>query len=175
MQSLRNTLIEQINELCNAEQQLERAIPFLASHASSPGIKRYLHKRIERTQRLGRRLEQMKRALAWPFQSCQCTVIERLLGEVHWIVEQNFASESLRDLMMVLVLQKMERYNVAATSNARALADLLNLEDVVCSLNTTISEAKCLEEELSELCRREVYPACQTVAAQMAGKDLRIA
>src|SRR5271167_2295348 len=148
MESVRELLIDQMQDLYDAEKHLVKALPKLAKAASNEELKQAFEDHLEQTRGHVERLERAFQMLDAKAKSKSCEAMKGLVKEGAETTEEDF-SEPLRDSAMICAAQKVEHYEIAGYGTVKAWAEALGLDDVAELLNETLEEEKAANEKLT--------------------------
>lgn len=160
MNSLQELLHDQLKDLYSAEQQLTKALPQMARGASTPQLQQAIEAHLRETQGHVERLDQIAAHMAVALRGKKCKAMEGLIEEGKEVLEED-GDESVLDAGIIAAAQKVEHYEISAYGSARALAEQLQLEEVVTLLQATLDEESATDEKLTEISEQIVLPACK--------------
>jgi ferritin-like metal-binding protein YciE len=155
LDTMQELLCEELRDIYNAEQQLVKALPKLASAVSNPLLQDALQDHLAETEGHVRRLEQVFEALGQKAAGKKCKGMEGLLEEGEEMAGQK-GSELVRDAGIISAAQRIEHYEIAAYGCAITHARVLGLEEVAELLELTLAEEKHADEKLSTIAEQEV-------------------
>ena len=150
METLQDLLIEELKDLYSAEKQIVKALPKMVKGAASQELKAAFSEHLEVTKNQVTRLEEVFSALGEKATAKTCKAMEGLLTEGSEVLEESEAGP-LRDLQLIGAGQRVEHYEVAAYGTARAMAEHLELAEVVDLLSQTFDEEGEADEKLTEV------------------------
>ncbi len=146
MPSLRETLIDELNNAYNAELQLLEALPGMVRASKGDKLKQALDSHLKETQGHVTALVEVFEILEEsPFQK-KSRGMAALLMEA----EKNFRLDD-GDAELIAAIQKAERYEIAAYSTLCAWAKLLEETKVVQLLERILDEENSTEKKLAEI------------------------
>jgi ferritin-like metal-binding protein YciE len=149
-ETLKELLVEELQDLYSAENQLLKALPKMAKAASNPKLKAGFEQHLKETKGHVDRLEKMCKALDEKPKGPKCKAMEGLIEEGEEIIKEHDDPEVL-DAGLICAAQKVEHYEIASYGTARAWAELLNETQVVKLLEQTLDEEKATDEKLTKL------------------------
>lgn len=158
--TLKQTLLEELKDLYSAEQQLVEALPKMIKRATTESLISAFSDHLKETENHVRRLEQIGEILGQDLKGKTCRAMEGLVKEGEEIVNQTEGKPELIDTLLIGAAQRVEHYEMAGYGTARALADILNLDEVVEILQDTLDEESEANERLTEVSEEEVLPSC---------------
>lgn len=163
MSELRNSLIKELGDIYDAEQQLVKALPKMAQAASSPELKEALEGHLRETEEQVERLKEVFETLGTPIKSRPCKAMQGLIAEA----EQGI-KDADGDAGLIAMAQKIEHYEIASYGTLRSWASLLEEEDIADLLADTLDEEKGCDEQLTEIAESTAnIEAAEDEAAEM--------
>src|SRR3954451_13542111 len=105
--SLREHLVEELNDVLNGEQQLLEALPQMAANASQRQLKAAFKRHLAETRGHAKRATQALEMLGEEASGKTCEAMEGLLDEGQDLMS-GADSGALRDAMMITAAQKVE-------------------------------------------------------------------
>jgi ferritin-like metal-binding protein YciE len=150
MESVRELLIDQMQDLYDAEKQLVKALPKLAKAASNEELKQAFEDHLEQTRGHVERLERAFEMLDAKAKSKTCEAMKGLVKEGAETTEEDF-SEPLLDSAIICAAQKVEHYEIAGYGTLIAWASSIGLEDVAEVFEETLREEKEADEKLTQI------------------------
>ncbi len=156
--TLRDVLVDELQDLFDAEKQLVRALPKMARSASHPDLEKLFREHLEVTKGQVKRLEQAFGALDQRPRSKPCAGMKGLVEE-----QQEIASEdrqaSMLDAGLLGAARKVEHYEIAGYANTVAIAQQLGEREVAKLLNETLKEETRTEKRLAQVGKKLVKEA----------------
>lgn len=149
LNTLEDLLIHEIKDLYSAESQLVKALPKMAKAATDPLLKEGFKIHLEETKNQVQRLQQVAGLLGASPRGVTCKAMKGLVEEGAEAIEEE-AEASIKDLALITAAQKVEHYEISGYGSARALAEFLELDDVVQLLQTTFDEEVATDDKLTE-------------------------
>ncbi len=152
MSQLKELLVEELQDLFHAENQLVAALPKMAGAAHHPKLKEALQKHLQQTQGQVERLNQVFELLGEEAQSKACRAMIGLIEEgQETIDEAGEKDEIAADLALIAAAQKVEHYEISGYGTARTLAWQLNEREVARLLGYTLGEEESADYLLTEV------------------------
>src|ERR1700679_1189009 len=152
MSELKELLVEQLQDLLNAEDQIVGALPKMAAAARSPQLKAAFDKHLLQTQGQADRLQRALELLGADIKSKPCLGMKGLLEEgQETIKDAEDRDEFAADLALIAAAQKVEHYEISGYGTAKCLAKHLGERDVAKLLSQTLGEEESTDFLLSEL------------------------
>jgi ferritin-like metal-binding protein YciE len=158
LNTLRDSLVDEIRDLYNAEKQLTKALPKLAKNATSPELRAALESHLGETQEQISRIEQIFELLDETPRGKHCAGMAGIIEEGNDMLEED-AEDAVKDACIIAAGQRAEHYEMAAYGTSIAWARALGLEEVATLLETTLEEEKAADEKLSALAESGINEA----------------
>src|SRR6478672_8101103 len=141
MSQIQELLIEEMQDLLHAENQLVAALPKMASAAKAPKLREAFQKHLLQTQLQVERLNQAFELLGSEPEAKPCRAMMGLIEEGQECIDEGDDKEELAaDLALIAAAQKVEHYEIAAYGNARTLALQIDQREVARLLGQTLGE-----------------------------------
>jgi ferritin-like metal-binding protein YciE len=154
MPELKELLIEQMQDLLSAENQLVSALPNMASAAKSPKLREAFEKHLEQTQMHVERLQRALELLGEDGEAKTCRGMAGLIQEGDEVIQEyGDGDEISSDLALAAAAQKVEHYEIAGYGTARTLAMQLDEREVARLLSHTLGEEERTDFLLTEICK----------------------
>jgi ferritin-like metal-binding protein YciE len=150
LESLRDLLVEQMQDLYDAEHRIIEALPKMEKAAHSPLLKAAFRKHLKETQNQVSRLDQAFEALEETAERKTCKAIKGLIAEGDEMINED-AEPEVRDAGLIAAAQRVEHYEMAGYGSIKSFAKLLKLNPVVKLIDATLEEEKATDEALTEL------------------------
>ena len=150
MENLKDLLVEELKDIYSAEKQIVKALPKMVKGADSTELKTALTEHLEVTKEHVIRLEEVFSHVEQKAKAKHCKGMEGLLTEGADFLEEGEAG-ALRDLQIIGAAQRVEHYEMAAYGTARAMAEHLQLAEVVDLLSQTFDEEEEADHKLTDL------------------------
>ena len=148
--SLREHLIEELNDLLNAEQQLVEALPQMAERASSRELRTAIRSHLSETRQHVKRVTQTLKQLGEKASGKTCEAMEGLLEEGQELMDASDAG-ALRDAMLITAAQKVEHYEIATYGTVRTYAQVIGERGVAKLLQQTLKEEHAADRKLTKI------------------------
>ena len=160
MPQLQELLVEELQDLLHAENQLVAALPKMASAAKAPKLREAFEKHLLQTQMQVERLNQVFELLGSEAESKPCRAMMGLIEEGQEKIDEGEDKEELAsDLSLIAAAQKVEHYEIAAYGNARTLAMQIDQRDVARLLGQTLGEEEAADYLLTEITKPLIQQA----------------
>src|SRR5580698_2938487 len=137
LETLRELLVDELQDLYSAETQITKALPKLAKASSDQKLKQAFEHHLEETKHHVERLEQIFKRLEESAKGKTCEGMKGLLKEGEERMGEGGEPEVL-DAGLIADAQRVEHYEIAAYGSARTYAELLGEKEVVRLLSQTL-------------------------------------
>lgn len=151
MGNLRETFIDELKDLYDAEKQLLAALPKMAKAAESEELKAAFEEHIEQTEEHIARLEKVFATFDETVRGKKCKAMQGLIEEA-----KDLIAEEEGDAALICAAQKAEHYEIATYGSLSAWAKVLEEEEAVELLEETLNEEKETDERLTEIAESTV-------------------
>jgi len=152
MPALQELLVDEMKDMIHAESQAVKAYPKFIRAAKNPKLKQAFEKHFEETKNHVERLKQAFELLGEKAKGKPCRAMQGLVEEsLEKIEEGKEKTESISDLALVAVAQKIEHYEISAYGTARTMADQLGNKKVARLLQQTLAEEEKTDKLLTQL------------------------
>lgn len=152
IETLRELLIDELQDLHSAEQQIIKALPKMIKASHNPSLKQVFENHLEETKNHMTRLEQIFKRMNESPKGKTCEGMKGLLKEGEERIKDGGEAEVL-DAGIISAAQRIEHYEIAAYGSARTYAELLGDQDAVRLLNQTLEEEKAADSKLNQVAR----------------------
>jgi ferritin-like metal-binding protein YciE len=149
-ENLRELLIEELKDLYSAENQLTKALPKVAKHASDPELKKAIESHLKETEGHVARLEQIFEKLEGSPRGKTCEGMKGLITEADERIKEG-GEPAVLDAGLIADAQRVEHYEISAYGSARTFANLLGEKEVARLLEQTLKEEKAADEKLTSI------------------------
>jgi ferritin-like metal-binding protein YciE len=146
MANLKETFIDELRDLLDAEKQLLKALPKLAKAAESEELKAAFETHLEETEGQIGRLEEVFELFETEPRGKKCAGMQGLVQEGAEKIE-----EEAGDAALICAAQKAEHYEIATYGSLVAWATLLQQDQAVELLEQNLEEEKATDEKLTEI------------------------
>jgi ferritin-like metal-binding protein YciE len=153
MTGLRETFVEELKDLYDAEKQLLKALPKMAKAAEHEELKAALESHLQETQGHVERLEKVFEIFDETPKGKKCKAMQGLVEEGQDLIEDEEG-----DAALICAAQKVEHYEIASYGSLRAWAEMLEEDEAVDLLQETLDEEKAADEKLTEVAESAANP-----------------
>ncbi len=152
MSELKQLLVEELQDLLNAENQIVGALPKMAEAANDSNLKTAFEKHLIQTQGQVQRLNTALELLGEDTDSKPCKAMKGLLEEGQETMEDGQDRDELSaDLALIAAAQKVEHYEISGYGTARCLARQIGEREVANLLSQTLGEEEAADFLLTEI------------------------
>ena len=151
-ETLRELMIDELQDLHSAEQQIVKALPKLVKAAHNPSLKRAFEHHLEETKNHVTRLDNIFKRLGESPKGKTCEGMKGLLKEGEERISDGGEPEVV-DAGIISAAQRVEHYEIAAYGSARTYAELLGDREAVRLLSETLEEEKASDAKLTQVAR----------------------
>lgn len=152
MSELKELLVEELQDLLNAENQLVAALPKMAEAANNPILKQAFEKHLTQTEGHVERLKMSLELLGADQDSKPCKAMKGLIEEGQEVAaDGEDRDEVTADLALIGAAQKVEHYEISGYGTARCLARHLGERKVAKLLSYTLGEEESADFILTDL------------------------
>jgi Mn-containing catalase len=160
MSEMKELLVEELQDLLNAENQLVAALPKMVAAAHNTTLKQAFDKHLTQTEGHVERLKLSLELLGADENSNPCKGMKGLIEEGQEIIEDSKELDELTaDLALIAAAQKVEHYEISGYGTARCLAKHLGERKVATLLSHTLGEEESADFILTDLSQPLVQQA----------------
>jgi ferritin-like metal-binding protein YciE len=146
MNTLRETFLQELADIYDAEKQLVKALPKMAKAAQNDQLKQGFEEHLQQTQEHVQRLEQVFEHFGQKAKSKKCQAMIGLLAE-----GQELIKDDAGDAALIAAAQKVEHYEIASYGSLKSWAEVLGEGDATELLEETLEEEKTTDDKLTEI------------------------
>jgi ferritin-like metal-binding protein YciE len=178
MEGLEQLLVEELQDLFDAEKQLIRALPKMAKSASDDELENAFRQHLEVTKGQAQRLEQIFESMDMRAKSKPCAGMKGIVEEGQEMMQEDHEPMIL-DAGLIGAGRRVEHYEMAAYESARMMAQQLGLRDVAGLLQETLREEMETDKLLAGISKRLLkeasaqHKAMQSEQSQTASQSGR--
>lgn len=150
--SLKELYLDQLEDLCSANQQAVEVTGELARAATDPELKNALEAGIEGIKKGSESIRLIIEEHRADSAGVHCNAMEGLVKEArHHVLETDFENDALRDAMIITQYQRMCHYAIAGYGCVAAFAKRLKLSDDAVRLNECLEHCYSGDEHMSAI------------------------
>lgn len=157
LNSFDELLVEQLEDLYDAEQRITKALPKMAEAARSSTLKSAFQEHLRQTQNQVTRLEQVFQMLGKSAKSKTCEAMKGLVAEGEEVISSS-GNPDVKDAALIAAAQRVEHYEIAGYGTARTFAERLGRHDAARLLQETLDEEAATDKKLSSLAEQSINP-----------------
>jgi ferritin-like metal-binding protein YciE len=146
MNTLRETFLQELADIYDAEKQLVKALPKMAKAVQNEQLREGIQEHLEETEEHVQRIEQVFKHFGEKARAKKCKAMAGLLDE-----GQERIKEKASDSALICAAQKIEHYEIASYGSLKSWAELLEEHDAVELLDQTLEEEKNADDKLTEM------------------------
>lgn len=152
IETLRELLVDELQDLHSAEQQITKALPKIVKASHDPSLRQAFEHHLEETKNHVTRIEQILHSMNEKPKGKTCEGMKGLLKEGEDRISGGGEAEVL-DAGIISCAQRVEHYEIAAYGSARTYAELLGNQEAVRLLSETLGEEKAADTKLNQIAR----------------------
>lgn len=151
IRSLRDLLIEQINELHASEIQAESVLAKVSAAAASPRLAEAIRSHIEESRQHLARLDRVFGELGLKPRKAETHGAKGLLEDCARLAARSKIEPHVRDAAIIAAMQRLEHDEIAGYGCARTWAGLLGHPTAAGELLKTLTEERRFDESLTRI------------------------
>jgi ferritin-like metal-binding protein YciE len=148
--NLEELFVHELRDTLDAERQLLKALPKMAKAATNEQLIAAFEEHESVTEEQVGRLETIFKSLGKAARGKNCPGMAGIVEEGSTLIEEEEPSTAL-DAALICAAQKVEHYEIAAYGCLVEYAKLLEMDDAVELLQTTLAEEKETDEKLTAI------------------------
>jgi Mn-containing catalase len=154
MPQIKELLVEELQDLLHAENQLLEALPKMAAAAHHPKLKEAFEKHLLQTEQQVERLKSAFRLLGEKAQPKPCKAMQGLVEEGAETIDEGGSKDPLiADLALITAAQKVEHYEISAYGTVRTLARQIGAIEVAMLATHTLGEEESADYLLTAIAK----------------------
>jgi ferritin-like metal-binding protein YciE len=157
LSSLDGLLVEQLQDLYDAEQRLTQALPKMAAAAHNASLRSAFEEHLRQTKNQVTRLEHVFQALGQGAKSKTCEAMKGLIAEGDEMVNAK-GDPDVKDAALIACAQRVEHYEIAGYGSARTFARRLGKPEAARLLQETLDEEAAADRRLTQIAESTVNP-----------------
>jgi len=163
VQGLEQLLLEELQDLFDAEKQLVKALPKMAKGANDDELENALREHLEVTKNQVQRLERVFQTMDARPRSRPCAGMKGIVEEGRQILDEDMG-EGLLDSAISGAARKVEHYEIVGYESASSVARQLGMREAADLLQQTLQEEIQTDRQLAQISKRLVKEASRAVA-----------
>jgi ferritin-like metal-binding protein YciE len=156
LETLRDLLIEELQDLYDVEHQLVEALPKLKSAAHSRELKQAIDMHLDETRQHVTRLERSFELMGQPAKRKACKGMKGIIKEGDELLEEKGVDKDVLDAGIIKSAQAAEHYEIAGYGTAMAYAKQVGENELINLLGQTLTEEKMADEKLTQLAESSI-------------------
>ena len=148
LSNLKDLLIHNLQDMYSAEQQALDAMPTLAEKVQSKKLKTLMEKHMKETEKQKDRAEKACKALGADATGHTCKAMAGLIKETQDYLKEK-ADPQVFDAGLVVLLQKIEHYEIAGYGSCATYAELLGEQKAYDLIVETLDEEESTDKKLT--------------------------
>jgi ferritin-like metal-binding protein YciE len=148
--TLHDAFLDELRDAYDAEKQLLKALPKLATRATSAELRKAFESHLEETKGQVDKLEQVFASLDEKVRGKHCDGIAGIIEEGKSVMEEDLDDQTM-DACLIAAGQRAEHYEMAAYGTLVAWARTLGHEEAAGLLEEILEQEKAADEKLTEL------------------------
>jgi ferritin-like metal-binding protein YciE len=150
LNSLDDLLVEQLEDLYDAEKQLVKALPKMAKAAGNDSLRRGFEEHLEQTKGHVNRLEKVFKDLGKSARTKTCEAMKGLVEEAEDFLDES-AQPPVRDAGLIACAQRVEHYEIAGYGTVRTWCQQLGHAECARLLQQTLDEEAATDRKLTQI------------------------
>jgi Mn-containing catalase len=147
-------LVDQLQDLLSAEEQLLSALPRMANASQSDLLRLAFEKHLSETEDHAQRLRESLQLLDADARSTACKGMAGLIAEGQEVIEKGESQDDIAaDLALIAGAQKVEHYEISSYRTVRTMAGQIGRSDVALMLGKTLAEEEVADNLLTQIAR----------------------
>lgn len=165
--TLHHLFEENLQDIYDAEMQIVDTFSEFAEAAENRELKEGLLDHMEETKNHVERIERVFSRLNIPQTKNSCEGMQGLIEESREVIS-HFEEGPVRDAALIIGIQKIEHYEIAAYGSLCEIADVLGLNRTKDLLGRSLDEEKDFDELLTDIAQEVNDEACVVSATEEA-------
>jgi Mn-containing catalase len=168
---LKSLLVEQLQDLLSAENQLVATLPKMADAANEPRLKEAFSKHLLQTKGHVDRLKNSLELLDAPGEAKTCKAMKGIVEEGQETIDEGEdKGELIADLALIAAAQRVEHYEISGYGNARCLAKQIGEREIALLLSHTLGEEEAADFLLTSI----TQPLLQQATSEEFGNGSKV-
>ncbi len=155
LSSMEDLLVNQLDDLYDAEKRLTDALPKMAEAASSGSLRNAFTTHLQQTRDHIGRLDVAFRRLGRTPGNETCQAMKGLISEGQEVIRAK-GHPSVKDAALIAAAQRVEHYEISGYGSARTFAQKLGYRDIADLLQTTLQEESATDKLLTQIAEEQV-------------------
>jgi ferritin-like metal-binding protein YciE len=161
---LTNFFYDQLKDLYWAEKHIVKSLARMRKASFSDELCMAFEDHLQETKQHAIRIEKIFEFIGLKPQTQKCEGLECLVIVAETVIAETEDGTATRDVGLIFIAQKIEHYEIAAYGSLHQLALTLELDEIAGLLESTLSEEKDLDKQLTIIAKTHVnYDAMEEV------------
>jgi len=161
LDSFESLFVDQLEDLYDAENQLVKALPKMASAAHNQELKAAFQDHLKETKNQVTRLERIFKMLGKSSSGKTCAAMKGLVEEGSEVISAS-GDPDVKDAALIAAAQRVEHYEMAGYGTARTFAQRLGRDDAARLLQETLDEEGAADKKLTRLAESNINAQAAT-------------
>ncbi len=148
---IKELLIDELEDILSAEEQIVEALPEMASAAQSSDLKHAFESHLKETKGQIQRLTKIFKLLEIEKKEKFCKGTKGLIDECKEVLKEFKSPSAMRDAALISKAQRIEHYEIAAYGTVCTYAEEIDLDDIADLLQETLDEEASADKKLSKI------------------------
>jgi ferritin-like metal-binding protein YciE len=148
--NLEDLFLHELKDILDAERQLTKALPKMAKGAENEELQAAFEEHLSVTEEQIGRLETIFESMDKAARGKHCAGMAGLIEEGSELLKEEEPGPAV-DAGLICAAQKVEHYEIATYGSLVEWAKILEMDDAVELLETTLSEEKETDEKLTQI------------------------
>jgi len=153
--SFETLLVDQLQDLYDAEQRITKALPQMEAAAHNADLKAAFRQHLKETENHVKRLEQAFQVIGQKAKSKACAAMKGLIEEGSEVVSAG-GDPDVKDAALIAAAQRVEHYEMAAYGCARTFAQRLGHHEAARLLAQTLDEEEATDKKLTQIAESHI-------------------
>lgn len=150
--NIKDLLIDELQDLLSAEEQIVEALPEMSNAADSSDLKKAFDSHLMETKNQIKRLHEINKLLKVKKEEDKtCKAMKGLIQEGKEVLKDYKSKSPLRDVALISKAQRIEHYEISAYGTARAIAEEMELNEIANLLQETLDEEGNADKKLTKI------------------------
>jgi ferritin-like metal-binding protein YciE len=155
LQTLDDLLVDQLQDLYDAEKRLTKALPEMAKAATNVQLKQAFETHLGQTKGQVDRLKAVFKMLDQTPKSSTCEAMKGLIKEGEKMIHAE-GDAAVRDAALIAAAQRVEHYEMAGYGSARTFAEQLGNVAAAQLLQQTLDEEGDTDKLLTQIAQQTI-------------------
>ena len=143
--------LDQLKDVYDAENQIDRALPKMIQGATSPDLKKALESHLEETYHQVERLDRIFSILKEKPTGKTCAAMQGLLKEGKEVLNSKELGGLVKDAAIISAAQTVEHYEIARYGTLRTFAKEFGYDEICDLLDETLAEEGSADKKLTKI------------------------